>query len=180
MKDNSSRLGTILIIASGILWATMGVFVRALTKYGFDSFQISTFRLLVAALCFIVLLAMHRREGWRIRLRDIPLFLGLGLGSVAVMTCSYFNAIGLLTMSTAAILLYTSPIWVMLMSIAFFREKVTRRKLLALVFAFGGCVMVSGIGSDSQISTKDFRILDESVDRKYPSDHFGIFSELLF
>jgi len=33
---------------------------------------------------------------------------------------------------------------------------------------------------DSQISTKDFRILDESVDGKYPSDHFGIFSELLF
>ena len=33
----------------------------------------------------------------------------------------------------------------MLMSVLFFREKLTGRKLLALALAFGGCVLVSGI-----------------------------------
>ncbi len=32
---------------------------------------------------------------------------------------------------------------------------------------------------DESVSPKSFRILDESVDGKYPSDHFGIYSQLL-
>ena len=51
----------------------------------------------------------------------------------------------MMTLSTAAILLYTSPIWIMLMSLLFFRERLTGRKVLALLLAFGGCVLVSGI-----------------------------------
>ena len=146
MNHKSQHTGTLFIIAAGVFWATMGIFVRALGSYGFDSFQISAFRLLAAGICF-VLLAAFRRESLRIRLRDIPLFMGIGVGSIAVMTCCYFSAIRMMTMSTAAILLYTSPIWVMLMAVAFLHERITRRKLLALVFAFGGCALVSGIGS---------------------------------
>ena len=56
------------------------------------------------------------------------------------------------SLSVAAILLYTSPIWVMLMSAVCFREKITRRKLLCAAMAFGGCVLVSGIGSAASLS----------------------------
>ncbi|MBQ7533127.1 MAG: EamA family transporter, partial [Bacteroidales bacterium] len=55
------------------------------------------------------------------------------------------TAISMMTLSTAAILLYTSPIWIMLMSLLFFHEKLTGRKVIALILAFGGCVLVSGI-----------------------------------
>jgi hypothetical protein len=51
----------------------------------------------------------------------------------------------MMPLSTAAILLYTSPIWIMLMSVLFFHEKLTRKKLIALTFAFAGCIMVSGV-----------------------------------
>ena len=51
-------------------------------------------------------------------------------------------------LSTAAILLYTSPIWIMLMSALFFHEKMNSRKVIALFLAFGGCVLVSGISGD--------------------------------
>jgi len=149
MNGISKRNGTVLIILSGTFWATMGLFVRSLGEYGFDSFQISAFRLLVAALGFIILLAIQDRRGFRLQMRDLPLFLGLGTGSIAVMTCCYFTAIRLLTMSAAAILLYTSPIWVMLMSILFFRERITTRKIIALACAFAGCALVSNIGRGS-------------------------------
>ena len=144
----NEKSGSLLIIVAGIFWATMGVFVRALGAYGFDSIQISAFRLLAAAVCFVLILLLKDRRGLKIRLRDLPLFLGLGVGSLAIMTCCYFSAINMLNMSTAAILLYTSPIWVMLMSILFFRERVTGRKIIALICAFGGCVLVSGVGGD--------------------------------
>lgn len=147
MNEKREKTGSLLIITAGIFWATMGVFVRRLGEYGFDSIQTAAFRLSVAAICFALILLVRGGKELRIRLKDLPLFLGLGIGSVAAMTCLYFTAIRLLTMSTAAILLYTSPIWVMLMSILFFRETVTKRKLAALILAFGGCMLVSGIGA---------------------------------
>ena len=146
MQRTSSAMGSTLIIAAGALWGTMGIFVRSLGAYGFDSIQISALRLCAAALCFLLLLLARRGRGFRLQLRDLPLFLELGVGSVGLMTCCYFAAIRMMTMSEAAILLYTSPIWVVLMSALFFHEKVTRRKLLALALAFAGCALVSGIG----------------------------------
>ena len=79
-------------------------------------------------------------------MRDIPLFLALGLVSILFFTCCYFTAIRLMTMSTAAILLYTSPIWVMVLAIIFLKEKFTIHKLIALILAFAGCILVSGFG----------------------------------
>ena len=145
-KENTAALGTALVIIAGVFWGSMGIFVRAMGKYGFDSIQIAALRLTVAAVVFAVLHCVIERGVLWIAARDIPLFLGLGLGSILFFTVCYFSAINMMTLSTAAILLYTSPIWVMLMSCAFFKERLTARKLAALVCAFGGCVLVSGIG----------------------------------
>lgn len=145
-KENAAALGTALVIIASVFWGSMGIFVRAMGKYGFDSIQIAALRLTVAAAVFAVLHCVLERGALWIAVRDIPLFLGLGLGSILFFTVCYFSAINMMTLSTAAILLYTSPIWVMLMACVFFKERMTARKLAALVCAFGGCVLVSGIG----------------------------------
>ena len=146
MESNKKKgLGAPLILLAGIFWGSMGIFVRSLNAYGFGSVQIVCLRMTVAALLFALLLLLRGRGGFRIALRDVPLFLGLGLMSVLFFTVCYFRAIEIMPLSTAAILLYTSPIWVMLMSALFFREKLTPRKLLALALAFLGCVLVSGV-----------------------------------
>ena len=146
MKRTSSKaIGPVLVLLAAVFWGSMGLFVRTLSAYGFSSIQITCMRLTVAAICFLLLLAIKEPLGFRIRLRDLPLFLGLGLASVLFFSSCYFYAISVMSLSTAAILLYTSPIWVMLMSILVFKERMTRRKLLALLLAFGGCVLVSGI-----------------------------------
>ena len=142
---NTAALGSMLVITAGVFWGSMGIFVRALGKYGFDSIQIVALRLTVAAAVFAALHLARERTALWIAARDIPLFLGLGLGSILFFTVCYFSAINMMTLSAAAILLYTSPIWVMLMSCLFFKEKLTARKLAALACAFGGCVLVSGI-----------------------------------
>lgn len=123
----------------------MGIFVRRLGTYGFSPIQIVCIRVVLAALVFCLIQLIKDPAGFKISLCDIPLFLGLGLGSILFFTVCYFTAISMMSLSTAAILLYTSPIWIMLMSLLFFREKLTKRKVLALILAFGGCVLVSGI-----------------------------------
>lgn len=145
MATKNRNAGPLLIILAGCFWGSMGIFVRKLSEYGLSPIQIVAVRITVAALAFALLLLVKDRSGFRIALRDLPLFLGLGLGSILFFTVCYFSAITMMPLSTAAILLYTSPIWIMLMSVLFFREKLNRNKLIALALAFAGCVFVSGI-----------------------------------
>ena len=144
-KNNKTLTGSILIILAGCFWGSMGIFVRRLGTYDFSSIQIVSIRVTLAALLFALVLLIKDRAGFKILFRDLPLFLGLGFGSILFFTVCYFTAITMMPLSTAAILLYTSPVWIMLMSVLFFHEKLDRRKLMALVLAFAGCVMVSGI-----------------------------------
>ena len=149
MAENQRRnIGPALIILAGCFWGSMGIFVRRLTGFGFSPIQIVTLRITVAALVFCLVLLAKDRSGFRIALRDLPLFLGLGFGSILFFTVCYFSAITIMPLSTAAILLYTSPIWIMLMSALFFREKLNGVKLIALALAFAGCVLVSGISGE--------------------------------
>jgi drug/metabolite transporter (DMT)-like permease len=117
-----------------------------LNDLGFTSIQVACLRLTTAGLIFAIILLIKDRKGFKINVRDIPLFLALGLVSILFFTCCYFTAIRLMTMSTAAILLYTSPIWVMILAIIFLKEKFSVQKLIALILAFAGCVLVSGFG----------------------------------
>ena len=54
------------------------------------------------------------------------------------------------TAAVSAILLYTAPIFVMIMSVIFFKERITTKKIVAFVVAITGCALVSGIVSGAQ------------------------------
>lgn len=146
------KFAPMFVLSAGTLWGVMGVFVRKLGTYGFSPLQIACLRILFGAMLFLLITAIFRRDLLKIQPRDVGLFLGMGLLSLLLFTVCYFTTISLASLSVAAILLYTSPIWVMLMSAVCFREKITRRKLLCAAMAFGGCVLVSGIGSAASLS----------------------------
>ena len=152
-EKQNSKIGPVFIIIAGCFWGSMGIFVRRLGTYGFSSIQIVSIRVTLAALMFALVLFIKDRSGFKISLRDIPLFLGLGFGSILFFTVCYFKAITMMSLSTAAILLYTSPVWIMIMSVLFFHEKLSRNKLIALALAFAGCVLVSGISGDGMTIT---------------------------
>ena len=49
------------------------------------------------------------------------------------------------SLAVAAILLYTAPTFVVILSALLWKERITKRKLAALVLAFLGCCFVAGI-----------------------------------
>ena len=56
--------------------------------------------------------------------------------------------------AVSAILLYTAPIFVMIMSVIFFKEKITAKKITAFIVAIVGCALVSGIATGASINAK--------------------------
>ena len=153
MQNEKLNMGPALIVLAGCFWGSMGIFVRKLSAYGFSSIQIVSIRVTIAAAAFCLILFVKDRSGFKLSARDLPLFLGLGFGSILFFTVCYFTAITIMPLSTAAILLYTSPIWIMLMSVLFFHEELSRKKVLALVLAFSGCVLVTGISGKGITAT---------------------------
>ena len=109
MEKSKRNLGPFLIILAGCFWGSMGIFVRRLSTFGFSPIQIVSLRITVAALVFALLLLIKDRSGFRIALRDLPLFLGLGFGSILFFTVCYFSAMTIMPLSTAAICSRSKP-----------------------------------------------------------------------
>ena len=135
----------ISILAAGILWGMIGLFNRHLLAGGFSPKTIVLVRNFGGFALMTLLFLVMDRSIFRIKARHLPIFLGTGVVSVVLFTLLYFSCQQQCSLAVAAILLYTAPAFVMLMGALFFRETITKRKLLALAAAFLGCVAVSGI-----------------------------------
>ena len=138
-------MSTVLILLAAFCWGLIGLFTRSLSALGLTSLQIAALRSIVSAVLMIGYLAVRSPKELKIQLKDLWMFFGTGVCSLLFFNVCYFTAINLTSLSVAAILLYTAPIFVMILSAIFFREKITKRKLLALVLALGGCVLVTGV-----------------------------------
>lgn len=144
-KPLSPGLCAGLVVAAGCLWGTAGLFVRHLNAIGLTAMTIVLLRSAVTALLLSLVVLCVRPQLFRIRLRDLWCFLGTGIVSVLFFNFCYFSTIQLSSMAVAATLMYTSPVFVMLLSLCLFGERITVRKLVALALAVAGCVLVSGV-----------------------------------
>ena len=148
-KNRSAYAGA-AVIAAGCMWGSMGLWVRRFSAKGLDSLQILALRAAVAAAVLGIFLLLYQRELLRIRIKDFWCFLGTGICSLLFFGYCYNRTILLTSLSVAAILLYTAPAMVTVMSAFLFRERMTRKKIMALLLAFAGCVLVTGVLEGSQ------------------------------
>lgn len=146
------RKYTASVIAAGCLWGLMGLFTRTLAACGVDATGAIVLRCGIAALLFGATILVRDPKQFRIRLRDFWCFFGTGICSLLFFTYCYFQAITIMDLSTAAVLLYTAPSIVMVLSLLLFHERVTAQKLAALVLAFAGCCLVSLVGGEHKLS----------------------------
>lgn len=151
MKQSKSAL---CVLLAGTLWGSMGLFVRRLNAVGLYALDIVQLRIAVSLVLVGLYLLIFARERFRVRLRDLWCFAGTGIVSLLLFSWCYYSGMQEASLSVMAVLLYTSPAFIMLLSIVLFREKLTRQKLLALVLTFAGCCLVSGLGSGSAVSMK--------------------------
>lgn len=146
------KLPSILILSAAFLWGLTGIFVRTLNASGLDNMQLLFFRSAVTFITLFVYLFFTDKDKLKIDLKDIWYFLGTGVLSFFHFGICYFYTIANASMSLAAMLLYTAPFFVMIMSAIFFREKITAAKILALMTAAIGCVMICGTDKNTNIS----------------------------
>ena len=133
-----------LIMLSGILWGTIGLFVKVLDARGSTSEYTTFMRMFFAfLLLFVITLAKEGIASFRIGRNTLISCALLGFMSMSLNNLCYTNAVNRLGMSLAAAILYMAPIFTSIQSKLFFHEKVGRNKLIALAFNVIGCVLAA-------------------------------------
>ena len=147
------KISVLFVLVAAFMWGCIGIFVRHLNAFGLEATQITATRCLTCALLMLVLLAVTDRKRLKIQKEDTKWFLANGILSIYVFNSAYHAAISMISLSTAVVLLYTAPAFVMMMSVIFFRERFTWVKGLCLVLCIGGSALVSGVtgGMDRNI-----------------------------
>ena len=137
--------GMLCVLAAAVLWGMMGLYVRRFTAAGLSAWDTMSLRIGCGLVLVAVYLLLFQREHLRVRCKDLWIFFGTGVCSLLFFSWCYFESINRTSLSVAGVLLYTAPVFVMLLSALLLREKITGRKLLALGLAVTGCAFVSGI-----------------------------------
>lgn len=148
------KLAPWAILAAAALWGCMGLFVRRLSAAGLGPLEIAQLRITTGLALLGLYLGLFHRDRLRVRLRDLWCFFGTGVVSLLLFSFCYFRTMELTSLAVAGVLLYTAPVFVMLLSIALFRERAGGAQWVALAMAVGGCALVSGVGSGDAVSLR--------------------------
>lgn len=134
-------LGEASVLSAALLWGTIGFFTRNLSSLGFSSVGIVAVRSFFTALAMFIIIAVKDIKLLHISLKDIWMFLGTGIASFMFFNICYMSSITENSLSVACILMYTSPVWVSIISYFVFKEKFNKIKALSLVICLSGCVL---------------------------------------
>jgi drug/metabolite transporter (DMT)-like permease len=143
-----------MVFIAAILAGLLNLFSKDLLNAGLGPMEICFCREGVTAVAFFLILLVIDRSAFKVRLRDLWMFALFGFFNVASNVC-VFQAQETLPLEVAAVLEMTSPYFVLIFAFFLFGDKITKRKVLAVVLAFIGCLFVIGVadgGEDIKIA----------------------------
>lgn len=138
--------GVAYVAASALCFGAMPIFARRAYQDGVDPRTLLLLRFTVAA---AVMWALVAWRGTRLpRGRALYTLVGMGAVGYAGQAFSYFTALTLASAGLVALLLYTFPALVALLSWAVLRHPLTRLQLGALAMALLGSMLTIGRAGD--------------------------------
>lgn len=141
---NSKKiLGSILLSVSACIWGGMFVVVKDVVSV-IHPLQLVWLRYLVA-IVFLVLFSILKKEKWTIHKRDIGLVVIIGLISNTISIVAQETGTWLSSAQTGAVITSATPSFMVIFAWLIFKEKITHVKIISLVMASIGVIMIVGI-----------------------------------
>ena len=139
------KIMPIFPILAGILWGATGIFIRKSMALGMNSITVISSKVTIASIIMIIFITIYNKSLLKIKLKDIYIFISAALLGMFAVNVFFNESVHLLSLSLAAVLLSLSPIFVLIMSYFLYKEKITTIKIISMILAFLGCVLVSNV-----------------------------------
>jgi DME family drug/metabolite transporter len=138
-------VGILAVGMAASLWGTLGFFAKVLYAEGVSFEALVAVRASIGwAAMLLFVLSTKGAGGLRVARGDFLFLVPLGLVGIGAFYLLYFFTVRESTVGTAAILLYSSPAFVVLLAWLFLRETLGTLRLLALALTLGGIFLVVG------------------------------------
>lgn len=139
MSNTSARVQLLII---SLLFGTIGTFSRFIDL---PSSVICFGRASLAVISIVVILLLKKQKvDWVAIKRNFHLIAATGLCMCINWGCQ-FEAFKHTTIATATLCYYIQPVFFIIMAVIIFREKLSNKKMLCVITAFAGMVLVSGV-----------------------------------
>lgn len=143
----------IILVAIGTsLFGFLGVLSRYfIVDKGLGSIDVAFLRFSVTAIILFVILFIFARDSLKITKKDVCI---LALFAICKLTSDvlYLYALSSIPLSLATILQFTSPFYVIVLSLVLFKEKMTTNKIIAISAGTAGMIIVSGILFENMVT----------------------------
>jgi len=139
MKD--SLRGVILIALAAFFWSVSGVFVRILSNI--DTIVISFYKVFFGFLALFAVWLLLKRKTSLIPKKERLHIIMAGITVLLINFC-FINAVKLSTISTAVLLFYTAPVFLIILGIIFLKEKIRKISIFSLLISLIGVLLISG------------------------------------
>jgi drug/metabolite transporter (DMT)-like permease len=141
-------LGAIYAVSGALLFGVNASTSKVIMATGVEGSQIVLFRSFATAAIAAVILLFTRRSAFRVKRSEWPKLLGFGIVGVALMQWAYSMAVANLQVGIALLIEYTAIVWVPIVSMVLFKEKVRGRIWFGVALVLGGLVVVSNLSLD--------------------------------
>lgn len=138
------KIYLILPILAGFMFGSSGIFVRTLTQNGIDQSTLLFLRFSIAIIPILIALLLTDKNLLKVDLKDIPLFLACAVCIIGLNLC-YNQSMNSIPLSLAAVLLSLAPIYVLVFAYILFGERITSKKIICMVLAIFGCILMTGV-----------------------------------
>jgi drug/metabolite transporter (DMT)-like permease len=142
-------------ILAGTFFGTAAIFIKFLA--GVSVFSIALWRLIIASLLFIIIVAASGRSfNWTSLRKDIGrvVILGILLGLHFIL---FVSAVLDTTIINATVLVNTTPIWSMFVSSLVFKLKPSRSAMLGIGVSFLGVAVIASADASSRTWTPQLK-----------------------
>lgn len=148
-------MGYLYVLLAGLFWSSIGLFTTNLSNAGLSTEEVSFLRLSMGCI-ILVLYAIIKNPGLlKISKKGLIYSVVIGLLCQGLFNYCYVNSIKSAGSAVAAVLLYTSPIFITVFSKVIYKEQINKTKFLSLVICVAAAILaVTGGSLDLQnIST---------------------------
>lgn len=137
--------GISLAVTAAVLWGIMGVFVRGLSAVGLSSFDITFLRCLPAGIVFMLYTMVKNPQALKVDAKGLIICLIYGAVAYGISFMSYNISVQRIPVAVATVLMFMSPVWVMMLGALVFHEKLRARKVIVVLICILGAAMVSNL-----------------------------------
>lgn len=148
MSQFSENLGVIAALSSGIIWGFLGLFVRASSDLGITPLQLTCLRYLIISVIVGAFILLKDRGMFSLDRKAVIVILAMGIVGTILNSACYLHSMTLISLSLSSVLQYVAPFFVVLISVPLLHERASRTKILAVMVAFTGCVLCTGVLTD--------------------------------